>query len=201
MTSSDKKRKAAKALSLMGLGEIKYGGARERYEGVEVPVERHPKRFAPGQLKRGDSVWYRGERYWIEWFPDSWQYCVTARISDHRPPPPGREITHKRLSFMVPVDILELAPITATPHSIDPSKADLERKERLASGQKDVGDPVAVALRECADLDEVYWLTAHHLNTTEEELKTKYAHLNPGQQRMVLGNRLRAAHKSGKVRL
>ena len=199
--SNDKKRKAAKALSLLGLGDVKYEDERERYEGIEVPPERYPKRFTPGQLERGDSVWYRGERYWIEWFPDSWQYCVTARISDHRPPPIGRNETLKRLSFMVPVDILELAPTSATPHTIDPSKADIERKERLASGQKDVGDPVAVALRDCADLDEVYWLTAHHLNTPEEELKAKYAHLNPGQQRMVLGNRLRAAYKAGKIRL
>jgi hypothetical protein len=30
-------------------------------------------------------------------------------------------------------------------------------------------------------------------------LRAKYAHLNPGQQRMLCGNLLRAAHKKGTI--
>ena len=60
------------------------------------------------------------------------------------------------------------------------------------SGKKslDNGDQVALLLRG-KTLDEVYSLTAEHLLTTVEELKERYKHLNAGQQRMNLGNRLR----------
>lgn len=63
-----------------------------------------------------------------------------------------------------------------------------------ASGNKslDNGDAVALMLRG-ADLDTVYKIGAKELGVSEQELRTKYAHLNPGQQRMNVGNRVRAA--------
>lgn len=54
----------------------------------------------------------------------------------------------------------------------------------------DNGDEVAEALRG-ADLDSVYSHVAKELGVTAKSLKEKYGHLNPGQQRMNLGNRLR----------
>ncbi len=44
-------------------------------------------------------------------------------------------------------------------------------------------------------LDDVYSFAATKLKTEERELRKKYGHLNPGMQRMALGNRLRAALK------
>ena len=55
----------------------------------------------------------------------------------------------------------------------------------------DCGDPIAAELRDLT-LDEVYEL-AEGLGL--EGLRAKYAKLNPGQQRMNLGNRLRAMAK------
>lgn len=75
-------------------------------------------------------------------------------------------------------------------------------EERTASGRKsqDSGDAVAAHLRG-RDLEEVYTLAAHIMTATEAEpvsageLKLRYEHLNPGMQRMNLGNRIRAALK------
>lgn len=63
-----------------------------------------------------------------------------------------------------------------------------------ASGNKslDNGDAVALLLRG-ADLDTVYKIGAKELGVDEQELRKKYAHLNAGQQRMNVGNRVRAA--------
>lgn len=55
----------------------------------------------------------------------------------------------------------------------------------------DCGDQLAAELRTLT-LPETYAKAAVALNTTEEALVEKYKHLNPGQQRMCLGNRLRA---------
>ncbi len=54
------------------------------------------------------------------------------------------------------------------------------------------GDPVAVKLVG-KQLDEVYALTAKTIGVPVSELKTRYSHLNPGMQRMNLGNVLRGA--------
>jgi hypothetical protein len=45
------------------------------------------------------------------------------------------------------------------------------------------------------DLDFAYSATATLLAIPEDELRARYGHLNPGQQRMNLGNRLRAHYK------
>jgi len=69
-------------------------------------------------------------------------------------------------------------------------------KERQRSGQKDVGDEAAVMLRG-KSLDETYTAAARFLRVPENDLRTKYEHLNPGQQRMNLGNKIRFAIKKG----
>lgn len=65
-------------------------------------------------------------------------------------------------------------------------------KVKNASGHTsyDNGDDVATTLRG-KTLDEVYVAAAKKLKEPEKDLRAKYKHLNPGMQRMSLGNRLR----------
>lgn len=57
------------------------------------------------------------------------------------------------------------------------------------------GDPVAQKMATMT-LDEIYEFAASYIPTMlPDELRAKYAHLNPGMQRMNLGNRVRAAIK------
>jgi hypothetical protein len=55
----------------------------------------------------------------------------------------------------------------------------------------DNGDAVAAKLRGM-ELDALYAFAAKTLDETQTGLKARYAKLNPGMQRMNLGNRLRA---------
>jgi hypothetical protein len=68
---------------------------------------------------------------------------------------------------------------------------------KTASGRAtiDIGDETAAALRG-KPLDEVYKLAAKVLGESEKDLHARYDHLNPGMQRMNLGNRMRAAAKT-----
>lgn len=68
------------------------------------------------------------------------------------------------------------------------------RKLTSAAGNLsyDCGDGVARQL-ERKSLTEVYEIAAAKLGIPEEQLLAKYQHLNPGMQRMNLGNRIRAA--------
>ena len=54
------------------------------------------------------------------------------------------------------------------------------------------GDDLAMVLAGHG-LDVIYSAAAVVLSTDESELRQRYAHLNPGQQRMNLGNRIRGA--------
>ena len=68
-----------------------------------------------------------------------------------------------------------------------------------ASGSKSLhnGDSAAEAM-EYLILDELYVKAGKILpNISESELRTKYAHLNKGSQRMNIGNRIRAQYKKG----
>jgi len=69
-------------------------------------------------------------------------------------------------------------------------------RTRSADGRRrlDSGDVVAVALRGL-ELEEVYEYVSDVIDVPALELRAKYAHLNIGQQRMNLGNRLRAYNK------
>lgn len=63
---------------------------------------------------------------------------------------------------------------------------------KAASGRKSLnnGDATAQMLQGLS-LDEIYSKASEILNTKESELRARYLHLNPGQQRMNLGNRIR----------
>jgi hypothetical protein len=63
-----------------------------------------------------------------------------------------------------------------------------------ASGKKskDNNDSVAQELRG-QTLDFAYTRAAEYLEKTETDLRSRYNHLNPGQQRMCLGNLIRGA--------
>lgn len=67
-------------------------------------------------------------------------------------------------------------------------------KATTASGNTSLhcGDDLAKRL-EGKDLDAVYKLAAKTLDVPERELRSRYAKLNVGMQRMNLGNRMRAA--------
>jgi hypothetical protein len=65
-------------------------------------------------------------------------------------------------------------------------------KEPRKAGPK---DEVAMSLMGLT-LDEVYAAASPVLGVPEPDLRAKYGHLNPGMQRMNLGNRMRA--KGGK---
>lgn len=165
-----------------------------------------------GVLEVGTPVWYRGGKYWVEWLPASWLEGHCVRIADVKiDPTPGRLPAVKRTSFCVHADLLMPATTKKKPtdregktlFGVSPhtSLASAKRAERAAAGANDVGDEVANLLREAGDIDGVFWVAAKYLSTTVDALKKKYAHLDNGRKRMVLGNRLRALHKQGKVKL
>lgn len=173
-----------------------------------------PKKWQPGDLKRGDAVWYRSDRFFIEWAPSKPNFTdgTHARICS-KPvraapfPLPSDNPTKDLLTFCVHLDTLSKAPpvsavaiATGGLTGMDSLKA-VERKERLKQGIKDVGDPVALALRDAKALDDVYRIGAKALGEKVEFLKQKFGHLNNGQQRMQVGNRMRNAAKKGKLRL
>lgn len=69
-------------------------------------------------------------------------------------------------------------------------------KTKSAKGNKtlDSGDGLAVELRGM-ELEDVYARAAKELNESVKSLHQRYDALNPGMQRMNLGNRMRAALK------
>lgn len=69
-------------------------------------------------------------------------------------------------------------------------------KVTTAAGGKSLcnGDNIALQLQG-KSLDEVYEVGAQFLETTVDALREKYSHLNPGQQRMNIGNRMRGLIK------
>lgn len=167
----------------------------------EIDPKHWPKKHPPGSLKRGDSVWYCNQRYWVEFAPSTWDRGCYVRISNEavhpdpmRPLPtdkPGKNL----FSTCVHADALELAPQAKNIYADQPTKAAIVRRERAKVGERDVGDEVAVLLRACKSLDDVYEAGAKFLGMPEKELHTKYDHLNHGQQRMNIGNRMRSKWK------
>lgn len=59
----------------------------------------------------------------------------------------------------------------------------------------DNGDETAQKLR-AKSLEEVYDMAAKAADVSVRSLKEKYKNLNPGMQRMALGNRIRAAARA-----
>ena len=76
-------------------------------------------------------------------------------------------------------------------------KCVVDKEHRTARGNVSVhcGDNLAVFLRG-KSLEDVFKLAEQHL-PGGNELRARYANLNTGQQRMNVGNRLRAALKDG----
>lgn len=96
------------------------------------------------------------------------------------------------MAFCLPVDTLEKAPVNPKPYSKQPTKSAVERRvEMKKAGVTDIGDEVAVMLRECETLDQVYECASLYVGLSVQHLKSRYGHLNPGQQRMNLGNKMR----------
>lgn len=76
----------------------------------------------------------------------------------------------------------------------DLTRYEVSDKIKTASGRKavDTADAVAKKLRGC-DLSEAYKLASEVTGEAQTALRRKYEHLNPGMQRMNLGNRIRGA--------
>lgn len=146
-----------------------------------------------------DVVFYRNptgsERMFIESAPKDWTKTAWVRITD-KPLREDRDSwPNERQSFCVHADMLDLSPIQPkgqiTLARNLPTEASVARAERAKAGIRDVGDPIATALRACKSLDDVYRRAAKYLGVPDADLRAKYGKLNPGQQRMNLGNRMR----------
>lgn len=141
-------------------------------------------------LQVGSSIFYRGDRYWVETAGDRFIRVADCMIRPESPAPLARH------SFYVPVGAVSEAPVSRNKYGRQPTKAAVDRRERQKSDQvRDNGDEVAVLLRVCGTIDAVYVAASKYLGVPESELRSKYAHLNPGQQRMNCGNRMRALFK------
>ncbi len=168
---------------------------------VPDPIDhkQYPKKWTVGEagtLKRGMIVFYRGLRYWVERVPKDWSESCAVYISDEKVhPDEARLNSERRESFCVHADLLDEAPQVTRIGAALPTVASAARQERAAKGIHDVGDEVAVLLRGCKDLESVYVVAAKYLKITVKDLKAKYGHLNPGQQRMNCGNKMRHAWK------
>lgn len=160
------------------------------------------EKWKDGELKVGDAVYYRGERYHIEWLPASWKAGSFAHLTDVRVVI-DQPLPIKRTTVCVFADLLSKTPPEATdglPVAGAPAPAPVtakaaERRERAKAGINDVDDPVAKLLRAANTQDEMYAAAAKFLGVPAAELRAKYGHLNPGQQRMNCGNRMRAKWK------
>ncbi len=164
-----------------------------------IPLKNHPKRWAAGdgkpqgapRLTRGQIVFYQDLRYWVERVPASWSETCVVFISDEKVHPDVNRMNgDKRESFCVHADLLTEAPQVKLGAAL-PTVASAARMERAKAGVHDVGDEIAVLLRDCKDLEAVYAVAAKYLQVTVKALKEKYGHLNPGQQRMCCGNGMR----------
>lgn len=174
----------------------------EPYYGHPPDPKYAPKKHTPADLQFMTAVWYRGERYYVERVPASWEESHRVRVSSTplREFKPGMQDpnTTDRETFCVHADLLELAPVTRTGNALTPVAA--QRRERQKAGARDIGDEVATMLRGCKSLEEVYQAGAKYLKVDLQELRDRYAHLNPGQQRMNIGNRMRAKWKKDQNR-
>lgn len=165
-----------------------------------------PRKWQGDPPQEGDLVFHRGERFWVEPpVPLSFADSVWIRIGDHRVPKPQvdpasglrvqRKLNDNRNSFYVHVDELSAVPPEVRNVGLAsrlPTMAGIARAERAKAGIRDIGDEVAALLRACDSLEKVYSCAGDYLGVPASDLRSKYGHLNPGQQRMNLGNRMRA---------
>ena len=97
------------------------------------------------------------------------------------PPAYERPVSRETVAVSVPRETVAVS----VPRGTAPKPA----KSPVATG-----DDLAMALAGHG-LDVIYSVAAVVLSTDEFELRQRYAHLNPGQQRMNLGNRIRSMWK------
>lgn len=165
------------------------------YYGTHINPADIPRKWDPGQLVRGDLVFYRGQRMWVEHAPRDWETSFMVHIGDHPVPPgppnPDRPLPRGRIVHACHADCLLAAPQVKSVYGKLPTVASAARAERAKAGVRDVGDPIAVKLRPCKTLDDAYKVAAKFLGCPLVDLKDRYGRLNPGQQRMNLGNRMR----------
>ena len=97
-----------------------------------------------------------------------------------------------------PLDARLFADVLERAHHPD-RRLDRYTAGKTTNGRRtlDIGDATAKRLRGL-DLDGTYKAAAKAPGETEKGLHTKYQHLNPGMQRMNLGNRMRTAAKESK---
>lgn len=163
--------------------------------GQRTPAD-WPKNHEPGSLGIGDSVWYRDARFWITNAPPTWEHTSFVQICDTHIRP-GGGVPKGALIFSVHADLLTPAPVNKSPAFKQPTKHAVESREKMKQqGVTDIGDDVAAMLRG-KTLDEAYAAAADFLKVPEAELRAKYGRLNHGQQRMNLGNRMRALARKG----
>jgi len=75
------------------------------------------------------------------------------------------------------------------------------RKKHDGVVTNDVGDAVAIKLRKAnGNLDALYAMVAEETGLTKSDLRSRYSHMNPGMQRMNLGNVLRGAAKKARAK-
>lgn len=118
-------------------------------------------------------------------------------LPDAVPPPPT-------LVGEPPIDSQETPEMatrktTVAARKIVNAKVDLSKytRNKTKEGRTtfDVGDEVATKLRGMT-LGEIYEYAAKVLDVSVRSLKDKYSHLNAGQTRMNLGNRIRGAARA-----
>lgn len=163
----------------------------------EISNDKYPKRFTPEDFPVGQSVWYKDERFYVEATPPSWAESCFIRIGDQRFDPDRPNTLHeKRNTLCVHADLLDLAPVSRNRFGRQPTKSAVEKRTKMRmEGARDNGDEVAVMLRACATLEDVYKAAAKYLGKKEAELRDKYKHLDNGRQRMCLGNLMRGEAK------
>ncbi len=207
-TRAEKFARAAKARRLLNESVQQVGiSAETASENEAPPAPEHPETTLAHLLPkrwqqppaRGDLVFYRNERFWVEVSTLSFMESVWIRIGDRRPLRDGL-FDDKRVSFYVHVDELTAVPADYNKRAARlPTLASIARADRAKKGERDVGDDVAIRLRSCNSLEETYIVASEYLGVPTAELRAKYERLNPGQQRMNLGNRMRAKWKKEHV--
>lgn len=109
-----------------------------------------------------------------------------ARSAGKTPTKNARKAPAKRAATRKPKDSDKLIDADLSKYVVSDIKTPSGRKAI------DTGDDVAKKLRG-RPLDEVYKLVSEKTGITQKDLHAKYDKLNPGMQRMNLGNRLRGA--------
>lgn len=103
-----------------------------------------------------------------------------------------RLMGRKRKIVMPDMSVYKSPMAIPKPTMSEETKKALRERAKSVPRNHDNGDMVARVLRECETLEDVYATGSDYLEIPIPDLHRLYDHLNPGQQRMVIGNRMRA---------